>query len=539
MTVTETAAATETELKDGKVVAIAGPVVDVEFPRGSLPEINHALQFTVELDGNEVEITAEVAQQIGDGRVRAICLKPTDGLRRGTLVRNLGRGLSMPVGDGVLGHVLNVLGQPLDVDSLEGVEDPWDIHREAPAFDTLEPKRIMFETGIKVIDLLTPYLQGGKIGLFGGAGVGKTVLITEMINRVATQHGGVSVFAGVGERTREGTDLFIEMGETVMGDGSRRAHEGGARVRPDGRAAGRAPAGRAVGAHRRRVLPRREGPGRAAVHRQHLPLRAGRLRGVHAARPHAVGRGLPADARRRDGRAAGAHHVDPRPLDHVAAGRVRARRRLHRPGAVHDLHAPRRHHRAVPPDRGARHLPGGRPAGVDVDHPRARGRRRAPLRRGRRARRRSCSATRSCRTSSPSSVSTSSPRKTASPSTGPARSSGSCRSRSSSARCSPASRASTSRSRRRSSRSSCSSTASSTTCPSRRSSTSATPTAPAPRPSSCRRADRGVRGATRLAGAGPLHRAGDAGAVPHGRRRRHRVPHRPRAVHRRARHRGR
>jgi len=219
MTVTEPATSTETELKDGKVVAIAGPVVDVEFPRGSLPEINHALEFTVDLAGNEVVITAEVAQQIGEGRVRAICLKPTDGLRRGTPVRNLGRGLAMPVGEGVLGHVLNVLGEPLDVPTLDGIEDRWEIHREAPAFDTLEPKRIMFETGIKVIDLLTPYLQGGKIGLFGGAGVGKTVLITEMINRVATQHGGVSVFAGVGERTREGTDLFIEMGETVMGDG--------------------------------------------------------------------------------------------------------------------------------------------------------------------------------------------------------------------------------------------------------------------------------------------------------------------------------
>ena len=133
-------------------------------------------------------------------------------------MRNLGRGLSMPVGDGVLGHVLNVLGEPLDVEKLENIDDRWDIHRPAPAFDTLEPKRLMFETGIKVIDLLTPYLQGGKIGLFGGAGVGKTVLITEMINRVATQHGGVSVFAGVGERTREGTDLFIEMGESGVLD---------------------------------------------------------------------------------------------------------------------------------------------------------------------------------------------------------------------------------------------------------------------------------------------------------------------------------
>jgi F-type H+-transporting ATPase subunit beta len=219
MTVTEANPSTESaDLKDGKVVAIAGPVVDVEFPRGHLPEINHAVQFSVEIEGTETVITAEVAQQIGEGRVRAICLKPTDGLTRGTPVKNLGRGLSMPVGDGVLGHVLNVLGEPLDVPALENIDDRWDIHRPAPDFDTLEPKRLMFETGIKVIDLLTPYLQGGKIGLFGGAGVGKTVLITEMINRVATQHGGVSVFAGVGERTREGTDLFIEMGESGVLD---------------------------------------------------------------------------------------------------------------------------------------------------------------------------------------------------------------------------------------------------------------------------------------------------------------------------------
>src|SRR5213082_1141740 len=220
MTVTEASPSTESaELKEGKVVSIAGPVVDVEFPRGHLPEINHAIEFTVTIEGNEVVITAEVAQQIGDGRIRAICMKPTDGLTRGTPVRNLGRGLAMPVGDGVLGHVINVLGEPLDVDKLDNIEeDRWEIHRPAPNFDTLEPKRIMFETGIKVIDLLTPYLQGGKIGLFGGAGVGKTVLITEMINRVATQHGGVSVFAGVGERTREGTDLFIEMKESGVID---------------------------------------------------------------------------------------------------------------------------------------------------------------------------------------------------------------------------------------------------------------------------------------------------------------------------------
>ena len=211
MTVTDTPGTT---LKDGRVVGIAGPVVDVEFPADALPEINTAVAMDIVVDGKPVEIRAEVAQQIGDNRVRAICLKPTDGLTRGAPVRNTGEGITVPVGDAVLGHVFNVIGEPLDVDDIGEVADRWEIHRSAPDFDTLEPKAQMFETGIKVIDLLTPYLQGGKIGLFGGAGVGKTVLITEMIRRVAQNHGGVSVFAGVGERTREGTDLFIEMGES-------------------------------------------------------------------------------------------------------------------------------------------------------------------------------------------------------------------------------------------------------------------------------------------------------------------------------------
>jgi F-type H+-transporting ATPase subunit beta len=215
MTMTESSAATGgKELKDGRVVAIAGPVVDVEFPPDSLPEINQAIEMTITVEGTDIAVMAEVAQQIGDNRVRAICLKPTDGLTRGTVVRNLGHGIQVPVGDAVLGHVFNVSGQPLDVESIGEVKERWDIHRPAPDFDTLEPSAIMFETGIKVIDLLTPYVQGGKIGLFGGAGVGKTVLITEMIRRVAQNHGGVSVFAGVGERTREGTDLFLEMGES-------------------------------------------------------------------------------------------------------------------------------------------------------------------------------------------------------------------------------------------------------------------------------------------------------------------------------------
>jgi F-type H+-transporting ATPase subunit beta len=205
---------TETH-QDGRVVAIAGPVIDVEFPRGELPPLNTALEFTILMDGTPNVVLAETAQHLGDSRVRAVCMKPTDGLRRGTPVRNTGRGITVPVGNKTLGHVWNVWGDVLDGDPKDFADvERWEIHRPAPAFDTLEPSIRMFETGIKVIDLLTPYLAGGKIGLFGGAGVGKTVLITEMINRVASKHGGVSVFAGVGERTREGTDLRLEMEES-------------------------------------------------------------------------------------------------------------------------------------------------------------------------------------------------------------------------------------------------------------------------------------------------------------------------------------
>ncbi|HEX2119093.1 MAG TPA: F0F1 ATP synthase subunit beta, partial [Acidimicrobiales bacterium] len=212
--------ATSNGAKEGRIIAIAGPVVDVEFPPNSLPEINDAVTMHVELEGQEMEIVAEVAQHIGENRVRAICMKPTDGLRRGAPVKNTGRGITVPVGNGVLGHVWNVIGQPLDVDpeKLGDLPDRWEIHRDAPAFADLEPRSEMFETGIKVIDLLAPYVRGGKIGLFGGAGVGKTVVILEMINRVATQHGGVSVFAGVGERTREGNDLILEMKESGVMD---------------------------------------------------------------------------------------------------------------------------------------------------------------------------------------------------------------------------------------------------------------------------------------------------------------------------------
>jgi F-type H+-transporting ATPase subunit beta len=211
ITVSEELSADKESLPSGRVVQIEGPVVDAEFPLGAIPRINTLVEMEIDYQGERTIVPAEVAQQVGEGRVRCICLKPTDGLRRGTPVRNTGRGITVPVGDAVLGHVFNVLGQPLDTDDIGEVAERWEIHRPAPAFDALEPTATMFETGIKVIDLLEPYVQGGKIGLFGGAGVGKTVLILEMIHRVAQQHGGVSVFAGVGERTREGTDLWLEM----------------------------------------------------------------------------------------------------------------------------------------------------------------------------------------------------------------------------------------------------------------------------------------------------------------------------------------
>jgi len=198
---------------NGRIVRVIGPVVDVDFPPEHLPEINSALEVERTLGGETTTIVCEVAQHIGESMVRAIAMRPTDGLVRGAPVVNTGRPISVPVGQKVLGHVYNVLGQPLDTDKVDA-DDYWPIHRPSPPFEELEPKVEMFETGIKVIDLLEPYVKGGKIGMFGGAGVGKTVIIQEMIYRVAEQHAGVSVFAGVGERTREGNDLFLEMKET-------------------------------------------------------------------------------------------------------------------------------------------------------------------------------------------------------------------------------------------------------------------------------------------------------------------------------------
>ncbi|MEO6881841.1 MAG: F0F1 ATP synthase subunit beta [Mycobacteriaceae bacterium] len=198
----------------GRVVRVIGPVVDVEFPRGAIPELFNALNAEIELPTVAKTLTLEVAQHLGDNLVRTISMQPTDGLVRGVEVIDTGKPISVPVGDVVLGHVFNALGDCLDSPGTGRDGEQWGIHRKPPAFDQLEGKTEILETGIKVIDLLTPYVQGGKIGLFGGAGVGKTVLIQEMIRRVAQEFGGVSVFAGVGERTREGNDLIEEMTES-------------------------------------------------------------------------------------------------------------------------------------------------------------------------------------------------------------------------------------------------------------------------------------------------------------------------------------
>ncbi|HUO33954.1 MAG TPA: F0F1 ATP synthase subunit beta [Candidatus Acidoferrum sp.] len=211
------------ELKAGKVVEVIGPVVDVQFEEGHMPYIYNALHITSEGFNvpEPIDIIAEVEQHIGEGRVRAVSMKPTEGLVRGMKAVDLGEPISVPVGRATLGRVLNVLGEPVDKFGPVKTEKRYPIHRPAPSLEDQSTTLEMFETGIKVVDLMEPYLKGGKIGLFGGAGVGKTVLIQELIHNVAMKHGGVSVFAGVGERTREGNDLWLEMQESgvvVAGD---------------------------------------------------------------------------------------------------------------------------------------------------------------------------------------------------------------------------------------------------------------------------------------------------------------------------------
>src|SRR5215204_6115900 len=215
-TATESATTQTRGSKAGRVVQVIGPVVDIEFEAGHLPAIFNAVKIRTTAPGGEiVDIVCEVEQHLGENRVRTVAMKPTDGMRRGMEGLDTGAPISMPVGSATLGRVMNVLGEPVDFpDRPVEATEHWSIHRAAPTLENQSTELQMFETGIKVIDLLEPYLRGGKIGLFGGAGVGKTVIIQELIHNVAMKHGGVSVFAGVGERTREGNDLWLEFQES-------------------------------------------------------------------------------------------------------------------------------------------------------------------------------------------------------------------------------------------------------------------------------------------------------------------------------------
>ena len=203
----------------GKVIEIKGVVIDAVFPE-ALPEINTALRIArPEQDGRPAtDLIAEVQQHLGDDRVRAVAMDSTDGLPRGVDIVDTGAPISVPVGEATLGRIFNVIGEPIDRDEPVEAQEHWPIHRPPPGFDALQPTTEIFETGMKVIDLIAPFVKGGKVGLFGGAGLGKTVLIQELIHNVAMQHGGVSVFAGVGERTREGNDLWLEMKESGVID---------------------------------------------------------------------------------------------------------------------------------------------------------------------------------------------------------------------------------------------------------------------------------------------------------------------------------
>lgn len=212
---------TATETRVGKIIQVIGSTFDAEFPEGQLPPIYNAVIINTEQKGVKLNLTGEIQQHLGGGRVRCVAMGSTEGLMRGLDCVDTGSPITVPVGKATLGRVFNVLGEPVDQRGPVEADDRWPIHRQAPTIDQLSTNTEVFETGIKVIDLLTPFVRGGKAGLFGGAGLGKTVILQELIARVASSHGGYSVFAGVGERTREGTDLWLEMQETEIGQTGR------------------------------------------------------------------------------------------------------------------------------------------------------------------------------------------------------------------------------------------------------------------------------------------------------------------------------
>ena len=293
----------------GHVRQVMGAVVDVQFT-DHLPEILNAL----ETDNQGNRLVLEVAQHLGEHTVRTIAMDSTEGLVRAQEVTDTGEPIAVPVGDETLGRIMNVVGEAVDEAGPIKTAEKRPIHAPAPAYVDQSTEAEILVTGIKVVDLLAPYAKGGKIGLFGGAGVGKTVLIQELINNVAKAHGGFSVFAGVGERTREGNDLYHEFIEFGRQQGPEEEQRLDRRLqmrtglRPDERAAWRSRARRPFGSHRRRIFPRPR-PGRALLRGQYFPLHASGLRSIGAVGPYPFGRGLPADARHRHGGAAGTHHL--------------------------------------------------------------------------------------------------------------------------------------------------------------------------------------------------------------------------------------
>ena len=427
----------------GKVVEVKGVVIDAVFP-GALPEINNALRITVAGgDGSSaLDLIAEVQQHLGDDRVRAVAMDSTDGLPRGVDVVDTGAPISVPVGKETLGRIWNVLGEPVD----HG--------RGRLGRAVADPPR---PAGVP-----RPLAEGGDLrDRDQGHRPDRALRARRQdrpLRRRRPRQDGADPGADPQRRRAARRRLGLRRrrrahprGQRPLArdDGVGRDRPRRARLRPDERAAGRAPARRALGPDDGGVLPRR-GPGRPLLRRQHLPVRPGGLRGVGAPRPHAERRRLPADARDRDGPAPGADHLDAHRLGHVRAGDLRARRRPHRPGAGEHVRPPRRLHRPRAGDLREGHLPGDRPARLELPRAAAgRGRRPSTTRR-RPVCRRCSSATRSSRTSSPSSAWTSSPTRTSSSSSAPARSSASSRSRCSSPRPSPVARARTSSSRTRS-----------------------------------------------------------------------------------------
>ena len=360
----------------GKITQVMGAVVDVQF-EGELPAILNALH--VDNQGNRLVL--EVAQHLGESTVRCVAMDTTDGLVRGGDAVDTGEGIAVPVGPEMLGRIINVVGDPIDERGDVSAKSSRPIHAQAPAFVEQSTEAEILVTGIKVVDLLAPYAKGGKVGLFGGAGVGKTVIIMELINNIAKQHGGYSVFAGVGERTREGNDLYHEMIESGVidldGDQSKVALVYGQMNEPPGARARVGLTGLTQAEYFRDdegqdVLLFIDNIFRFTQAGSEVSALLGRI-------PSAVG--YQPTLGYRHGHAAGAHHVDPEGLDHLGAGDLRAGRRPDRPGAGDFLRPSGRDHGALAADRRAWHLPGGGPARFHLTHARPPHHRRGALHR--------------------------------------------------------------------------------------------------------------------------------------------------------------